>query len=264
MLIVLNNFLPPCHVQLFSNQLFQFILQTTMKTIGLIGGTSWLSTAEYYRIINESTYKRLGGRNSAKILLYSVNFEEFQPPTTPAGWEEFGARFTKIAQRLEEGGADCLLFCANTPHMVADVVQSKIRIPLLHIAEMTAREIAKHGVSTVGLLGTKITMEQPFFTRALSKHGIQSFIPNDRDRDFIHSSIFDELTEGIFKKETKEKFLRIMGDLKEKGAKGIILGCTEFPLLVKQAECDLPFFDTTIIHADSAIDFALGEAANVS
>lgn len=235
-----------------------------MKTIGLIGGTSWVSTAEYYRIINERTNERLGGLNSAKILLYSVNFEEFIPPAKPAEWGEFGMRFTRIAQRLEEGGADCLLLCANTPHMVADVIQSKIRIPLLHIAEMTAREITKHKISKVGLLGTKITMEQSFFTEKLSEQGIQAIIPNEGERAFVHSAVFEELTKGIFTKETKERFLRIIDALKKEGALGIILACTEFPLLVKQTECDLPLFDTASIHAVSAVDFALGGTASVS
>ncbi len=232
-----------------------------MKTIGLIGGTSWVSTAEYYRVINERMNARLGGLHSARILLYSVDFEEFKPPAKPAEWGEFGAKFTNIAQRLEEGGAECLLLCANTPHMVADVVQSNIRIPLLHIAEVTAREITKQRMYKVGLLGTKITMEQSFFTEKLSAHGIQSIIPNESERAFVHSSIFEELTKGIFKKETKERFLRIIEGLKKEGAMGIILGCTEFPLLVKQTECDLPLFDTTSIHASSAVDFALGGSA---
>lgn len=235
-----------------------------MKTIGLIGGTSWLSTAEYYRLINERMNMRLGGLHSARILLYSVDFEEFKPPGSSAGWSEFGQKFTKIARRLEEGGADCLLFCANTPHMVADVVQSNIRIPLLHIAEMTAQEIKGHAISRIGLLGTKITMEQSFFKEKLSARGIQSFIPNENDRNFIHSSIFEELTKGIFKNETKGRFLQIIDGLKKEGAMGIILGCTEFPLLIKQAECDLPLFDTAIIHASSAVDFALRGSASVT
>lgn len=235
-----------------------------MKTIGLIGGTSWVSTAEYYRIINERTNRRLGGLNSAKILLYSVNFEEFKPPAKPAEWEVVGVRFTRIAQRLEEGGADCLLLCANTPHIVATDIQSKIRIPLLHIAEITAREIIKHRIFKVGLLGTRITMEQSFFREKLSEQGIQSIIPNEGERAFVHSSIFEELTKGIFKNETKVGFLRIIERLKKEGAMGIVLGCTEIPLLLNQTECDLPLFDTTSIHAESAVDFALGGLASVS
>ena len=228
-----------------------------MKTIGLIGGTSWVSTAEYYRIINERMQARLGDLNSAKILLYSVNFEEFKPPSEPEKWGELGERFSRIAQRLEEGGANCLLLCANSPHMVADVIQSKIRIPLLHIAEMTAREIKKKGLTKVGLLGTRITMEQSFFREKLSAHGIQSIIPNEGDRAFVHAAVFEELSKGIFKKETKDKFLRIIEGLTKEGATGIILGCTEFPLLVKQSDCSLPLFDTTTIHAASAVEFAV-------
>jgi len=228
-----------------------------MKTIGLIGGTSWVSTAEYYRIINQLTNERLGRLNSAQMLLYSVNFEEFKPPANPAEWGEIGERFIGIAQRLEKGGADCIVLCANTPHMIADNIQQKIRIPLLHIAEMTAREIKKHKIAAVGLLGTKITMEQSFFTGKLSRHGIRSLIPNDEEREFVHAAIFEELTKGIFKKETKERFIEIIAGLKKQGAVGVILGCTEIPLLVKQADCDLPLFDTTMIHAASAVDFAL-------
>ena len=228
-----------------------------MKTIGLIGGTSWLSTAEYYKLINEHLNARLGESHSARILLYSVDFQEFMPPASSAGWLEFGTRFTEIALRLEKGGADCLLFCANTPHMVADVVQRKIGIPLLHIGEKTALEIKKQCIPKIGLLGTKITMEQSFFREKLSAQGIQTFIPNENDRNFLHSSIFKELTKGIFRNETRERFLQIIDGLKKEGAKGIILGCTEFPLLVKQTECDLPLFDTTLIHALSAVDFAL-------
>ena len=234
-----------------------------MKTIGLIGGTSWLSTAEYYRIINEHMNKRLGGLNSAKILLYSVNFEEFRPPVNPAEWGDLGVRFSKIAQQLERGGADCLLLCANTPHMVADVIQRKIQIPLLHIAEMTAKEIAKHKISKVGLLGTKITMEQTFFREKLSAHNIHAIIPNESERTFIHSSVFEELTKGIFKEETKKRFLGIIEGLKKEGATGIILACTEFPLLIKQTDCNLPLFDTTLLHAESAVNFALGESESV-
>ncbi len=230
-----------------------------MKTIGLIGGTSWVSTIEYYRIINQLTNERLGGLNSAKILLYSINFEEFKPPADPNGWGHVAETLAGIARRLEGAGADCLLLCANTPHMVADSVQKNIRIPLLHIAEMTAKEIVKQKISNVGLLGTKFTMELPFFKDKLSKYGIRASIPNDKDREFIHSSIYAELGKGIFTKETKEKYLEIIQDLKKDGAAGIIFGCTEIPMLLNQKDCDIPVFDTTAIHSRSAVDFALGE-----
>ncbi|HTR82251.1 MAG TPA: aspartate/glutamate racemase family protein [Bacteroidota bacterium] len=230
-----------------------------MKTIGLIGGTSWVSTVEYYRIINRLTHERLGGANSAKILLYSVNFEEFKPPANDEGWKQKAEFLTGIAQRLERAGADCLLLCANTPHMVADDVQKRIGIPLLHIAEMTANEIRKQGIDTVALLGTKFTMEKDFFRNKLASHGIHTLIPTDPEREFIHQSIYTEFAKEVFTNETKKRYLHIIKDLESKGAKGIILGCTEIPLLIQQKDCDVPTFDTTLIHATSAVDFALSD-----
>ncbi len=230
-----------------------------VKTIGLIGGTSWVSTVEYYRIINTLTNERLGGLTSAKILLYSINFEEFKPPADPTGWEPAGEMLTGIARRLEDAGADCILLCANTPHMVAGDIQNRIRIPLLHIAEMTAKEILKQKLTTVGLLGTQFTMELPFFKDKLSSHGILTLIPNDNDRIFIHSSIYAEFGKGIFASETKNRYLQIIENLKRRGAEGVILGCTEIPMLLSQKDFDIPVFDTTAIHSRSAVDFALSE-----
>lgn len=228
-----------------------------MKTIGLIGGTTWLSTAEYYRAINQMMNDRLGGLHSAKILLYSMDFEEFKPPADAEGWKRAGEMLSGIARRLETAGADCLLICANTPHMVADDVQAKIRIPLLHIAEVTAKEINRQKIDAVALLGTKFTMEQPFFRDKLTQRGIRILLPSDPDREFIHSSIYIEFANGIFTKETKKGYLQIIKDLEGRGAKGVIFGCTEIPLLIQQKECDIPVFDTTMIHATSAVDFAL-------
>lgn len=230
-----------------------------MKTIGLIGGTSWISTVEYYRIINQLTNERLGGLNSAKILLYSINFEEFKPPSDPNGWGPVVETLTGIARRLEHAGADCLLLCANTPHMAAAGVQKNIRIPLIHIAEVTSQEIAKQKLSTVGLLGTKYTMELPFFKTKLLEHNIRPLVPGDKERIDINASIYGELGKGVFKPETKEKYLRIIEEFKKKGAQGVILACTEIPLLLKQSDCDIPVFDTTAIHARSAVDFALSD-----
>ena len=230
-----------------------------MKTIGLVGGTSWVSTIEYYRIINQLTNERLGGLNSAKILLYSINFEEFKPPADPDGWGPIADTLTGIARRLESAGADCLLLCANTPHMAAESIQKNIRIPLLHIAEMTAKEVAKQKLATVGLLGTKFTMELPFFKVKLSNRNIQTVIPNDTDREFIHASIYAELGRGVFTAETKKRYLQIIHELKTRGAQGVIFGCTEIPMLLSQNDCDIPVFDTTAIHSRSAVDFALGK-----
>ncbi len=228
-----------------------------MKTIGLIGGTTWLSTVEYYRNINRLTNERLGGLNSAKILLYSLNFEEFKPPADPAGWGVVAEMLTRIARRLENAGADCLLLCANTPHMAADEVQKGIGIPLINIAVETARVIRKKGIRKVGLLGTKFTMELPFFKQKLASDGIETLIPNDADRDFVHTSIYAELGKGIFTSETKKRYLQIIDSLGANGAGGVILGCTEIPLLLQQSDCTLPVFDTTVIHSRASVDFAL-------
>lgn len=229
-----------------------------MKTIGLIGGTSWISTVAYYRIINRLTNERLGGLNSAKILLYSINFEEFKPPADPNGWGPVAETLTGIARRLENAGAECLLLCANTPHMAAESIQKNIHIPLLHIAEVTAKDVERQKLTTVGLLGTKFTMELPFFKNKLSQYNIQTIIPNDPDKEFIHTSIYAELGKGIFTVAAKTRYLQIIEDLKVRGAQGIIFGCTEIPMLLNQRDCDIPVFDTTAIHSRSAVDFALG------
>ncbi len=228
-----------------------------MKTLGLIGGLSWLSTEIYYRTINQLTNERLGGANSAKLLLYSVNFNEFKTLQAANDWKQIENMLSDIAVRLENAGAECIIMCTNTPHLVADIIQQKIKIPLIHITEETAKEIVKQNISKVGLLGTKFTMEHSFFKDRLSKYGIQTFIPDNADRDFIHSSIFDELTKGVFKNETKNKYLDIIEKLQKEGAQGIIFGCTEITLLIKKVECNVTVFDTTEIHSKSAVDFAL-------
>ena len=229
-----------------------------MKTIGLIGGTSWVSTVEYYTYINRMINEKLGGNNSAKILLYSINFEEFKPPPGADGWEPATAMFSKIAKGIEAGGADCLLLCANTPHIMAEHIQQSISIPLIHIAEETAKEISKDGFTKIGLLGTKITMEQTFFKDKLSKAGIAAIIPGSAEREFISESIFNELGKGIFRPGTKKRYLQIIEELKNQGAEGVILGCTEIPLIIKQSDCYITTYDTTFIHSRAAVDFALG------
>ena len=228
-----------------------------MKTIGLIGGTTWLSTIDYYRLINQSINERLGGLNSAKLYLYSLNFEEFKPGADERDWDRIARTLTEIGQKLETAGAECLAFCANTPHLVADIVQEKINIPLIHIAEATAKEINNKSISNVGLLGTSFTMERSFFKEKLFQRDIETLIPETEERALIHNSIFGELGQGIFSKETKSKYLDIIDKLKTKGAGGVIFGCTEIPLLLKQEDCDIPVFDTTEIHAKAIVDFAL-------
>jgi aspartate racemase len=232
-----------------------------MKTIGLIGGTSWVSTLEYYRFINQFTNERLGGTNSARLLLYSVNHAEFMP-TVATDWDETAVRFSAIAQNLEKAGADCLLLCANTLHIMAEPVAHSLRIPLIHIATETSAVIKKQKLKKVGLLGTRFTMEKPFFKDKLLEDGIDTIIPDPEDRDFIHTSILTELGKGIFTAQTKERYITIINKLSSLGAEGVILGCTEIPILIKQEDSQVPVFDTTAIHSKAAVEFALGKIVN--
>ncbi|OGV96581.1 aspartate racemase [Microgenomates group bacterium RBG_16_45_19] len=228
-----------------------------MKTLGLIGGTSWLSTVDYYRLINLEINKRLGGLNSAKLVLYSLNYEEAKRFVDENNWKEISALFCGAAERLEKAGIDGLIICANTPHKIADDVQKVIRVPLIHIAEVTAKEIRKKGINKAGLLGTRFTMEDGFFQDKLRQEGIEAVIPEKDEIGFVHNSIFDELGKEIFRPETKQRYVGIIGKLVEKGAEGVIFGCTEIPLLLKQEDCPVPVFDTTVIHAKAAVEFAL-------
>jgi aspartate racemase len=226
-----------------------------MKTLGLIGGISWHSTVEYYRLINQQVNARLGGVHSARLLLHSLDFADVQPPTDADGWAPITAAFCRISQGLERGGAEALVLCANTAHLMADAIQREIQIPILHIAEVTARAIHQAGLDQVGLLGTRFTMEHDFFKERLQRAGISALIPGDAERDFIHQSIFGELTHGVFEDETRRRYQAVIDALVARGARGIILGCTEIPLLIK--ECQVPLFDTTALHASAAVDFAL-------
>ena len=228
-----------------------------MRTLGLIGGTSWVSTVEYYRIINQQVNEKLGGLNSAKLFMYSLNLEEFKPSADSGRLKEMTTTLITIADKLQQAGAECIIICANTPHIMADQVQSNINIPLIHIAEVTAKEIKNRALNKVGLLGTKVTMEQNFFRDKLLDQEIETIIPGEEDREFIHASIINELGKGIFLEETKLKYLEIIQRLIEHGAQGIILGCTEIPMLIKQEDCAVPVFDTTLIHAAAAVKFAL-------
>ena len=228
-----------------------------MKTLGIIGGLSWFSTTVYYRIINELTNQRLGGSHSARLLLYSVDFNDFKVLQEKNDWEKIEQMLTDIAQRLENAGADCIVMATNTPHLVADIIRQKIKIPLLHIAEETAKKIVGQKMKKVGLLGTKFTMENSFFKDRLTQSGIETVIPDDADRDFMHSSIFNELTKGIFKDETKKRYIDIIEKLNKDGAQGVIFGCTEISLLIKQNDCCITVFDTTTIHSNAAVEFSL-------
>ena len=228
-----------------------------MRTLGLIGGTSWVSTVDYYRLINQQINEALGGLSSAKIYMYSINYEEFKPPTDPGKWGPLTDTLSGIAARLETAGADCILLCANTPHMAADSIQQRIGVPLIHIADATADGIKSQGLRTVGLLGTKITMEQGFFKDRLSGQGIATLIPGDDDRAFLHDTIFNELGRGIFLPATKERYLDIIRALVAKGAEGVIFGCTEIPLLINPGESPVAVFDTMLLHTRAAVAFAL-------
>ena len=186
-----------------------------------------------------------------------MNYEEFKPPPDPKDWGPTAEGLATIAKKLEVAGAECIILCANTPHMAADIIQENIAIPLVHIAEETSKEIARHRLNKIGLIGTRFTMEQSFFTEKLSKNGISTLIPGNEERDYIHSTIFNELAKGIFSDEIKNNYLQIMEGLMQKGAEGIILGCTEIPMLLKPGDYTMKTFDTTLIHATAAVNFAL-------
>jgi aspartate racemase len=227
-----------------------------MKTLGLIGIT-WFSTAVYYRTINQLVNEQLGEAHSAQLLLYSIDFNQLKTLLANDDWEQIERLLSDLAWRLEKAGADCLVICSNTPHLVADQIQQKIQIPLLHIAEETARTIVKQGVRKVGLLGTKFTMENSFFKDRLAKFGLETLIPGQEDRDFINASILNELTNGIFKDETKNRYRAIIEKVRGAGAQGVIFGCTEIHLLINQSDCAITVFDTTSIHSRAAVEFAL-------
>jgi aspartate racemase len=220
---------------------------------------SWVSTIDYYRIINRTINERVGGIQTARLILYSVNYGEFVPGFNAQAWRETAVKFVDIACKLQDAGADGLLLCANTPHKVADDVRAAITIPLIHIAEVTARAIQARTLHTVGLIGTRFTMEEDFFVGKLTAAGIHTVIPEPEDRDFIHTTIFGELSKGIVTAPIKERYLRIVDGLQKRGAEGVILGCTEIPLVVKPEDVSLLLFDTTVVHAMAAVDFALSD-----
>lgn len=228
-----------------------------MKTIGLIGGMSWESTAEYYRIINEAVKERLGGFHSAKIVMYSVDFKEIRELQLEARWDEATNLMIDAARRVERGGADFVLICTNTMHKMAEEVEASIGIPLLHIADVTAERIISSGLKKVGLLGTAFTMEQDFYKgRLIDKYGLEVVIPSQIERKVVDNIIFNELCLGEIKDSSREQIETIMGNLVDDGAQGIILGCTELPSLIKQKDCSVPLFDTTAIHAKAAAEYA--------
>lgn len=229
-----------------------------MKVIGLIGGMSWESTVPYYRQVNETIKKRLGGLHSAKIVLYSVDFHEVERLQHGGDWIAAGGLLAKAAQALELAGADFLVLCTNTMHKVAPAIEAAVRIPLLHIADPTAQEIKKAGLSTVGLLGTRFTMEQGFYKdRLRERHGLAVLVPKREDREIIHRVIYEELCLGKVVDPSRSEYRRVMADLVEQGAEAIILGCTEISLLVGQQDSAVPLFDTTGIHARKAAEWSI-------
>lgn len=229
-----------------------------MKTIGLIGGMSWESSAEYYRLINQQVKARLGGLHSAKILMFSLDFAEIEKLQSQGKWDQAGEILIDAAQRLEKGGADFLLLCTNTMHKLAGDIQKNISIPLLHIADATGLEIKKTTIKKIGLLGTKFTMEQDFYKgRLRDKFGFEVLIPDAADRQMVHDVIYHELCLGIIQPHSKEKYKKIIHNLVNRGVEGVILGCTEISLLINQKDSLVPLFDTTKIHAAAAVDKAL-------
>jgi aspartate racemase len=232
-----------------------------MKTIGLIGGMSWQSSMEYYRLINEAIKAKLGGLHSAKCILYSVDFGEIEPLQRAGSWTEAGRALISAARGLEAGGAQFILLCTNTMHKTADDLQAGVSIPLLHIADATAEAIRRQQLRKVGLLGTKFTMEDDFYRgRLISKHGLEVIVPADEERQAVHRIIYDELCLGRIRTESRTEYAAIMENLVRAGAEGIILGCTEIGLLVGRRDSRVPIFDTTRIHAAAAAEFALSGA----
>ncbi len=229
-----------------------------MKTIGLIGGMSWESSLEYYRLINEGVKAKLGGLHSARCLLNSVDFAEIEPLQRLGQWEEAAQQLVAAARQLEKGGADFLLLCTNTMHKVADAVQHGVSIPLLHIADATAHAVKARSLSKVGLLGTRFTMEEDFYRgRLSSRHGLDVLIPEEEDRRTVHRIIYEELCVGKIVDHSRQEYVQIMDRLAQRGAEAVLLGCTEIGLLVSPSDCSVPVFDTTRIHAEAAVEHAL-------
>ncbi len=237
---------------------FRCLLGTRMKTIGLIGGMSWESTLPYYRYVNETVRERLGGLHSARLILYSVDFHEIEQLQREARWDEAGALLADAARALAAAGADFLVLCTNTMHKVADAIEAAVNLPLLHIADATAAEIAKAGVSRVGLLATRFTMEQDFYRKRLEvRHGIDVLVPDEARRGEVHRIIYEELCVGVISEPSREIYRAAIAELVERGAEAIILGCTEIGLLVGPEDATVPVFDTTRIHARHAALAAL-------
>ena len=230
-----------------------------MKTIGLIGGMSWESTIPYYKIINEEISKSLGGLHSARIVMYSVDFDELNECLNTENWDRITEILGEAAKKLQDFGADFILICTNTMHKVAPVIQTRISVPIVHIADATGDEIIKRGFTKVALLGTKFTMTQEFYTKRLRERGLEVMIPEQDEITIINDVIFKELCAGKFIEESRQKYKDIIKRLQSKGAEAVIFGCTEIGLLLDQNDCEIPALDTTVIHAKRAAELALEE-----
>ena len=229
-----------------------------MKTIGLIGGMSWESSQEYYRIINQEVNKKIGGATSAKIIMYSLNFAEVEKHLHAGEWKKLEDVLVDVAIKLENASADFILICTNTMHKHVPAIEKKIKIPIVHIGTATGQEIHNRGLKKVGLLGTKFTMEEDFYKKVIfDSFGIETIIPNESERETIHRIIFKELVLGNFNNKSKKEYIEIIKQLEDQGAQGVILGCTEIPLLIKQGDVDIPMFDTTYIHSVYAAKLAI-------
>jgi len=231
-----------------------------MKTIGLLGGMSWESSLEYYRIINQAVKQRLGGFHSARCVMVSVDFAEIEALQHTGDWDALTQQMIACVQQLVSAGADFTVICTNTMHKMAEEIEAATPIPLLHIADATAEAIKAQHIGTVGLLGTRFTMEGDFYrVRLQEKHGLQVIIPDLDRRKIVHRIIYEELVQGKILDSSRQAYLKIIADLQSQGAQGVILGCTEIPLLVKQSDVAIPIFDTTTLHAQAAVDWALLE-----
>ncbi|RYU95890.1 aspartate/glutamate racemase family protein [Emticicia agri] len=229
-----------------------------MKKIGLVGGISWVSTIDYYRYINEGVNRKLGGLNFAECIIYSLNFDDFQRNNTLGYWDKTYELIFEACRSLEKAGAEAIVLCANTAHAIADKLQKNVSLPVIHVVEETAKEIHTHGFTKVGLMGTKFTMEMDFYKAKLLENGIEALIPESQEtRDFIQQTLKEELGRGIVRQETKAAYISIINDMIRNGAEAIIFGCTEIPLLLSQNDVSVPIFDTTLIHANAAVDFAV-------
>lgn len=231
-----------------------------MKTIGLIGGMSWESTQTYYRLINQKVRDELGGLHSAKLVLYSVDFAEIEALQHQGDWEATAEILGSAARAVESAGAEFVVLCTNTMHKVASRIEQAVSIPLLHIADATASTLQKNGITCIGLLGTKFTMEQAFYRDRLQEHGIRVIVPDEPHRELVHRVIYHELCRGVVSADSKSSYLGIVASLAGQGAQGVILGCTEIGLLIQGPDTDVPLYDTTEIHAGQAVRLALGGA----